>query len=335
MINNIKTAEYVRKGHPDRVCDIIADSLLDEFIKQDPNSRVAIEIFGCHGIITVGGEVSTNGYVGIPRVVKDVYRNVIGYKDDIGVQVNITEQSPEIHQLADMGAGDSGIMIGYATNETPEMLPIEVVLAKRIANELDKRGKELDLGPDGKIQVTIDKKTLVIKKLIIAYQVNNQECNLLIKDLVHGIIKNLPPLSLDDSKDTISLIPFLNGGFNADTGLTGRKNVLWYGPSIPTGGGAFAGKDATKVDRTGAYLARMIAVKEIQKTQKKESLVEIAHEIGKSTPIYIKIDGEIMDDKKTAVLTLVNVIKILGLNKPIYQDLGLNGHFGNDRFVWR
>jgi S-adenosylmethionine synthetase len=171
--------------------------------------------------------------------------------------------------------------------------------------------------------------------LIIAYQVNNQECNVLIKDLVNGIIQSIFPLSLESSKDTISLIPFFNGGFNADTGLTGRKNVLWYGPSIPTGGGAFAGKDATKVDRTGAYLARMIAVKEIQKTQKKESLVEIAYEIGKSTPIYIKIDGEMMDDKKTAVLKLADVIKILGLDKPIYQDLSLNGHFGSDRFAWR
>jgi S-adenosylmethionine synthetase len=119
----MKTAEYARRGHPDRVCDIIADSLLDEFLKQDPNSRVALEVFGCHGIITVGGEVTTKGYVDVIRVVKDVYKE-IGYNDTIGVQVNIVSQSPEIKKMADKGAGDSGIVVGYATNETKEMLPL-------------------------------------------------------------------------------------------------------------------------------------------------------------------------------------------------------------------
>jgi len=316
----IKTAEYVKRGHPDRVCDIIADSILDEYLKQDPYSRVAVEVFGSHGLITIGGEVTSNGKVDIEAVAKDVYRNIIGYESDINIQININKQSKEISYLADLGAGDSGIMIGYATNETKELLPLETVLAKTIANSLDKND---NFAPDGKVQVTIDDSKIV--KIVIAYQlwenssITKQDVMDLVSDI--GIVRD--HLSL---KTEWLLIPFFSGGFDADTGLTGRKNILWYGPSIPTGGGSFAGKDATKVDRTGAYLARMIASHGIN-NGKKECLVEIAYAIGQKYPLYLKIDGLIFPDV-IRIGTLEEIIQRLGLRKPVFQKASLNGHFG-------
>ena len=321
----MKTAEYVRKGHPDRVCEIIADSLLDEFIKQDPNSRVAIEVFGCHGIIIVGGEVTTNAHVDISKIVKDTYKE-IGYIDTVDVHMNISEQSREISDLADIGAGDSGIMIGYATNETKEMLPLEVVLAKNICNVLDKR-RDILL-PDGKVQVTLQND--IATNVVVSYQsIDDYD------DLVKTLVIQELGLHYNSVNTKIKIIRFVEGGFNADTGLTGRKNVLWYGPSIPTGGGAFAGKDPTKVDRTGAYLARMIAVRDIEKNKKEKSLVEIVYVIGSSTPLYIRIDGEMMDDSEILKLRLKDIIKIFKLDDPIYKDISLNGHFGNNEFIWK
>ena len=234
----IKTAEYARNGHPDRVADIMADSILDECLKQDSNTRSAIEVFGCHGIVYVGGELTTKAYVDIPKIVRKVYKE-IGYKDSIGVQTNIVSQSPEISDLANDGAGDSGIVTGYATNETEEMLPIEVVLAKEIADSLDKRmmafpsGKELL--PDGKIQVTIDEG--IATNVVIAYQSKCKVCD----GLVEGrAIEVLMDYDCYDNKETkIDIIRFEVGGFSADTGLTGRKNAIWYGPSVPIGGGSF------------------------------------------------------------------------------------------------
>jgi len=325
MNKSMKTAEYVRKGHPDRACEIIADSVLDEFIKQDPSSRVAIEVFGCHGVITVGGEVTTTGWVDIQTIVRDVYRE-IGYRNNIKISVDIAGQSQEIKDLADVGAGDSGIMIGYATNETKEMLPLEVVLAKNICNALDE--KRDILLPDGKVQVTLHNDLAV--NVVVSYQSINDYDHLIETLVIQELGSHY---SLVDSK--IKIIRFVEGGFNADTGMTGRKNVIWYGPSIPTGGGAFAGKDPTKVDRTVAYLARMIAVRDVEKNKKQQSLVEIAYVIGSSTPLYIKIDGEMMDDSKTLKLRLKDIIKILNLNKPIYKDISLTGHFGSKKFIWR
>ena len=231
----IKTSEYCRCGHPDRVCDILADSLLDEYLKQDPNSRVAIEVFGCHGIITVGGEVTSKAKVNINQIIKDVYKE-IGYNDSIGVQINIASQSPEISNLADDGAGDSGIVTGYACNETKEKLPLEVVLAKKIADKLDKDKKLL---PDGKIQVTL--KNNQIKNIVVAYQAKKNEDNY-VKKIVNDIIYDFN----SDNKDydyNLKLIHFVVGGFDSDTGLSGRKLVICYGPRIPIGGGNFSGKD--------------------------------------------------------------------------------------------
>ncbi len=322
----IRTSEYVRKGHPDRLCDIMSDAIVDAYLEQDPESRIAVDVFGCHNIITVGGEVTSSAKIDIPRIIKRVYKE-IGYKNIIGTNVNIAQQSPEISNLANKGAGDSGIMIGYATRETPEMIPLETALAKRIADTLDKIECLL---PDGKVQVTLNGD--YIKKLVIAFQTKkgteNDSINLIkqkIRELVHS--------NLNQDTEWI-LIPFNIGGFDADSGLTGRKNVLWYGPRIPIGGGAFAGKDATKVDRSGAYFARWLAIDHLKKSSNcKEAIVSIAFVIGQEKPIMLKLNNsEYLGKLKN--ITVKNIIEKLDLKKPIFEETSLKGHFGTNTFNW-
>ena len=333
MKNEIKTCEFARKGHPDRICDILADSLLDEYLKQDPTSRVAIEVFGCHGIITIGGEITSNANVNIPEIVKQVYHE-IGYKDEIGVQVNVVRQSPEISNLADEGAGDSGIITGYATRETKERLPLEVVLAKRIANKLDEDKRLL---PDGKVQVTLKSEVdFKIEDVVVSYQAEKNEDEY-VKKVVNDIIVNIDNNDRDYNY-RLKLVHFKVGGFEADTGLTGRKNILWYGPRIPTGGGAFAGKDPTKVDRSGAYWARKIAIDYLEIEKIEECFVEIAYAIGQNNPISIKINGELKEtlitDKNMMGITVSEVIEELNLRQPIYKTASLCGHFGYKGCPW-
>jgi len=317
----IKTAEMARCGHPDRLCDIISDALVDEFIKQDPMSRVAIDVVGGHNIIYVIGEVSTKGYVDVPKIVKEVYRE-IGYTDNVGVVVNIVEQSPEIRDLANTGAGDSGIMVGYATRETAEMLPLEVVICKRVCDLLDTLPY---LGPDGKVQATIDGTEL--KTLIVSVQGKesyDMASHLVKADLIKVLKDEFP---CDDLRLTI----FQKGGFDADSGLTGRKNVLWYGPQIPTGGGAFAGKDPTKVDRSGAYYARHLAKKWLKENpQEQEALVKIAFAIGKNESLSITINGQ----EYPFPIMVSEMIEELDLRKPQYKQASILGHFGNDSLTW-
>lgn len=316
----IRTAEYCKIGHPDRVADILADSLLDEYLKQDSHSRVAIEVFGCHGIITIGGEVTSKADVNVSQIVKDVYKE-IGYKDTIGVQANIVSQSPEISNLADEGAGDSGIVTGYACNETAEKLPLEVVLAKKIADALD---KEETLLPDGKIQVTLENNQ--IKDIVVAYQAKENQDEI-VKTIVRGIIFDTD-LHINYQ---LKLIHFVIGGFDADIGLTGRKNILWYGPRIPTGGGAFAGKDPNKVDRSGAYLARKIAIEELENQNLDECFVELAYVIGKNKPLYLKVNGENFTRENIHVFGVVNNLQ---LRQPIFKTASMNGHFGYNDCPW-
>lgn len=296
--------------------------LLDEFLKQDTDSKVAIEVFGCQGVIIIGGEVTTKGWVDIPKIVRQVYQE-IGYENHIGVQVNINSQSPEIKEKANKGAGDSGIVIGYATNETPEMLPLEVVLAKKICDLLEEMNQ---LKPDGKVQVSIEDEKIM--NLVIAYQAS-KEVNQIIKKKVNEKFKKYLT-----KKTKWNLIPFKKGGFEADTGLTGRKNVLWYGPRVPTGGGSFEGKDSTKVDRSGAYFARQIANRFLRTHKKKEVGVEIAYVIGKNNPLYIKINGEEMKESMVKEFGVSNIIKGLDLKKPIYKQTSMLGHFGDKEFNW-
>ena len=322
----MKTAEYARRGHPDRLCDIMSDAIVDAYLEQDPESRVAVDVFGCHNIITVGGEVTSNAKIDIPTIIKNVYKEV-GYKDTIGINVNIAQQSPEISILADYGAGDSGIMIGYATRETPEMIPLETALAKRISDKLD----EMEcLLPDGKVQITLEGN--YIKKLVIAFQAKkgteNDSTNTVKKEIEKLIHSNL------DKNTQWILIAFNIGGFDADSGLTGRKNVLWYGPRIPIGGGAFAGKDATKVDRSGAYFARWLAIDHLKKFPDcKEATVSIAFIIGQDKPVMLKINNsEYLD--KMGDITVKNIIERIDLKKPIFKETSLRGHFGTNIFSW-
>lgn len=323
-MTQLKTAEYVRKGHPDRVCDIISDAIVDEYIKQDPDSRVAVDVFGCHGIITVGGEVTSKATINIPRIVKSTYRE-IGYEDEIGVQANIAKQSFEIKRLADRGAGDSGIVIGYATNETKEMLPLEVVLAKRICSKLDTLSW---LKPDGKVQVTLKGKE--IEELVVSVQGRQAE-----KERLRNILQN------DFPHKKLYLTVYEVGGFEADSGLTGRKNVLWYGPRIPTGGGAFAGKDGTKVDRSGAYYARRVAIKALKEHKLKECLVELAFIIGRDEAVMVRVGG--VDENEEMINIILpgleevgvsRMIKRLNLKKSIFKEASLKGHFGHKDFSW-
>lgn len=313
----MRTAEYCRLGHPDRMADVIADALVDEFIKQDPFSRVAIDVIGGHNTIYVIGEVSTKGYVDVPKVVKEVYQE-IGYANNVGVLINIVEQSPEISNLANVGAGDSGIMVGYATRETPEMLPLEVVLCKKICDELDTLQY---LEPDGKVQVTLDDKG-GLDTLVVSVQGNP-----MYKSALEDLLKHKFPC-----KD-LRLIVYSNGGFDADSGLTGRKNVLWYGPQVPTGGGAFAGKDPTKVDRSGAYYARKLAINYLREhSELKDVLIKISFAIGKNEPLEITINDSII--YHVVGTTVSTILDILELRQPIYKQASLLGHFGNKELSW-
>jgi len=322
---NIKTAEYARKGHPDRTCDILSDAILDEYLKQDKMSRCAIEVFGAHGIVYVAGEVTSTANVNVPKIVKEVYKE-IGYKDNVGVQVNIIHQSKEIGELANTGAGDSGIVTGYATSETKEMLPLETALAKRVADAIDANARPW-IFPDGKIQVTIQNDK--VTDIVISYQ-----CYKKIDKIIKEIASNVISTNINSDTKWV-LIPFQIGGFEADTGLTGRKNVLWYGPSIPIGGGAFAGKDATKVDRSGAYLARNIAKKRVEDGENKECFVEIAYAMGDDKPLYVKIvecgiEMQTIAEEQLDDVSVSNTIHKFDMRKPIYKEASLKGHFGYD-----
>lgn len=313
----MKTAEYVRKGHPDRVCDIMSDAIVDAYLEQDPESRIAVDVFGCHNIITVGGEVTSKAKIDIPTIIKNVYKE-IGYDDIIDIKVNIAQQSPEINSLANDGAGDSGIMIGYATRETPEMLPLEVVIAKKICDRLDTLPY---LMPDGKVQVITENNEVI--NLVVSVQGDSSYK----AELEELLKKEFPHKKLN-------LIIYQLGGFDADSGLTGRKNVLWYGPRIATGGGAFAGKDATKVDRSGAYFARWLAIDHLKKFPDcKEATVSIAFIIGRDKPVMLKVNNsEYLDE--AGEITVKSMIEKLDLKKPVFKETSLGGHFGTSMFSW-
>ena len=273
-----KTAEVVTPKHPDKICDRISDAILDACLEQDPNTRAAIETMGGHGIITVTGELTTKAYVDIPSIVKRVYGS------DIGVQTNIVTQSPEIAQGVDTGgAGDQGIMIGYACNDNEEYIPQEYFLARKLAQEIYRRYPF-----DGKTQVTIinDNKLRVVASFQNAPKVD-------LEDMTKAFFENYPEYEIEalycNPAGDWSL-----GGFDADAGVTGRKLAVDnYGPRVPIGGGAFSGKDSTKVDRSAAYMARRLAVDYLEDTNAKEVLVRLAYAIGYDQPLEasVVIDG--------------------------------------------
>ena len=330
------TVESVTSGHPDKVCDQLSDAILDACLKQDRYSRVAVESFGSHGTLILGGEVKTRAKVDFERIARKVYRD-IGYTDTLKVLNTIAKQSPDIAMGVDTGgAGDQGIMYGYATNETKEMLPLGVVLCHALARRLEKlrRDKTLKwLKPDGKTQVTISN-----GKVITALCSTQHDKKVSQEEIRKQLIKHLFTPILGNLKNIEILVnptgQFILGGFTADAGLTGRKIMVdTYGGVMPHGGGAFSGKDATKVDRSAAYMCRFVAKNLVANGYAKKALVSVAYAIGRVEPVMI----EAFDEKGKNLTKIVNehfdfrpraIIKRLGLNRPIFQATAAYGHFG-------
>ncbi len=334
------TAESVTSGHPDKMCDQISDAILDACLEQDPTSRVAIETFGSHGLLVIGGEVTTNAKVDYESIARNIYKN-IGYEDDLKIIVNVVEQSPDIAMgVNNGGAGDQGIMYGFATSETPELMPKGSILTHKLARQLEKvRRKNSLLRPDGKTQVTIvdGKISTVLVSVQHAPEISQEELKVLISEEV------IKPLVGDISKIEILVNPtgnFVKGGFMADTGLTGRKIVVdTYGGIIPHGGGCFSGKDATKVDRSAAYMARFAARNIVTNGYADECLISVAYAIGRAEPLMIRAinkRGEDLSDlvNKNFDFKPLAIIDRLGLRKPIFLKTAAYGHFGKKGLPW-
>ncbi len=314
----IRTAECITPKHPDKICDRISDAILDACLKQDPNTRAAIETMGGHGIITVTGELTTSAFVDIPEIVKSVYGK------EIGVQTNIVMQSPEISQGVDTGgAGDQGIMIGYACTENDQMVPQEYYLARKLCESI-----YINHPYDGKTQVTIlDDDSL---NVVASFQ------NTSSKDLIHHINDFFAKTNYTINSLHCNPAGEWNlGGFDADTGLTGRKLAVDnYGPRIPLGGGAFSGKDSSKVDRSAAYMARRIATDYIEKYKAGEVYVTLAYAIGHDKPLQA---SALVDGKEINIddydLTPKGIVEFLGLKQPIFFETSKWGHMGKN-FSW-
>lgn len=339
FIPKMYTVESVTAGHPDKVCDQISDAILDACLAQDQMSRVAVECFGAHGHLVIGGEVTTTAKVDYAAVARQVYRD-IGYNEYLDITVHVVEQSPDIARGVDTGgAGDQGIMYGFATDETPEFLPLGVVLAHRLARGLHALNKTLPLGPDGKTQVTIN------DGRVTDVVVSSQHATSLSLDELRKIITEnlLIPILGDVSDVKVHINPageWHLGGFAADTGLTGRKLMVdTYGGFVSHGGGAFSGKDATKVDRSAAYMCRHVARTLVAEGKAKQCLVSVAYAIGQAEPVMVTAVDEQGRDLSADVLPRFDfrplaIIEQLGLRQPKYQMTASYGHFGKKESVW-
>lgn len=343
-MGKITTVESVTSGHPDKICDQVSDAILDECLRQDPKSRVAIESFGSHGLFVVGGELTTKAKINAAEIVTQVYRS-IGYKDKLKIITNIIKQSPDIALGVDSGgAGDQGIMYGYATNETPEFLPLSISLVHKLTKgleELRKSKKITWLMPDGKAQVTMNgKKILTI--LVSAQHKKNITLEQIRRDITNKLIKKI--VNKEDLTNVNILVNptgrFEVGGFTADTGLTGRKIMVdTYGGLIPHGGGCFSGKDPTKVDRSGAYMCRFVAKNLVARGLAKSVLVSVAYAIGKEEPLMLTATNEKGKNLSTYVkrnfdFRPLSIIERLDLRKPIYLQTAAYGHFGKENLPW-
>lgn len=321
-MSQYKTAESVSPKHPDKLCDQISDAILDAYLKEDPASRVAVETVGGHGKVFVVGEVTSNAKVEVEPIVKRL-------AGEVELDIRLVTQSPEIASGVDTGgAGDQGIMIGYACNETPELLPLEVVLSRKLNQYLYKKWSF-----DGKTQVTI--KDGVVVSVVASFQ-NAPQAEL--ADQVKAWVdqEDLVKQSSDIDYHINPAGDWSIGGFDADTGLTGRKLVVDnYGPNIPIGGGCFSGKDPSKVDRSAAYMARKIAVDYLRKQNAQEVICRLAYAIGYEQPLEASV---IIDGKQQKVegydLTPNGIIKALDLRKPQYEETARYGHFGHKAFSW-
>lgn len=321
-MSKFRTAESVSPKHPDKLCDQISDAILDAYLAGDPNSRVAVETVGGHGKVFITGEVTSRTTVDIQPIVERI-------AGDVELETRIVKQSPEIAQGVDTGgAGDQGIMVGYACSETPELLPLETVLARRLNQYLYESWPY-----DGKTQITT--KDGVITSAVASFQ-NVSQAKL--KAAVELWLQN-EPLATPADDIALHINPAGDwdlGGFDADTGLTGRKLIVDnYGPHVPIGGGAFSGKDASKVDRSAAYAARKIAVDYLRQRNAKEVLVELAYAIGYDQPLEatVTVDG-IQEIVSGYDLSPNGITSLLDLKKPQYEQTARYGHFGHNEFSW-
>ena len=375
-MNKFFTSESVTEGHPDKICDQISDAVLDAILENDPEARVACECSCCTGLILVMGEITTKCYVDIPSIARKTVEE-IGYTrakfgfdaETCGVITSIREQSPDIamgvnssveHRasgdLADkIGAGDQGLMFGYATDETPEYMPMALTLAHKLTERLAYVRKQniLDyLRPDGKSQVTVEydgKKVKRIDAVVVSTQHSETvTTEKLREDIKREVIEAVLPKELLDENTKYYINPtgrFEIGGPHGDSGLTGRKIIVdTYGGSCPHGGGAFSGKDPTKVDRSAAYMARYICKNIVAAGLAKECTLELSYAIGVAKPLSVFIDtdgtgvipdGEIADIvNKEFDLRPYSIIQTLDLRKPIYKKTASYGHFGRSEFPW-
>jgi len=359
------TSESVTEGHPDKIADQISDAILDEALKSDPKSRVAIETLVTTGLAIVAGEMTTRAYIDIPAVVRETIRQV-GYTradygfdaDTCGVLVTIDRQSPDIAMGVDTGgAGDQGMMFGYACRETPELMPMPIQLAHRLAQrlgEVRRSGQLPYLRPDGKSQVTIeyqDGRPMRVEAIVLSTQ-HAEEAKIedLRRDLEAEVIRPVIGEGLRDGKTKVHINPtgrFVIGGPQGDTGVTGRKIIVdTYGGYAPHGGGAFSGKDPTKVDRSAAYMARYIAKNVVAAGLAERVQVQIAYAIGVADPVSVMVDtfgtAKVADDKLVALirdqfgLKPREIIESLDLLRPVYLKTAAYGHFGRSGpgFTW-
>lgn len=369
------TSESVTEGHPDKLCDYISDSILDSFLEKDENSRVACETVAGKGEIFITGEITSKAEVDIEKVVRQAIKEV-GYDNSeidmdyrtCKIIISLSKQSPDIALGVDKsletkkgegieseGAGDQGLMFGFACDETKELMPLPISLAHRLAKRLSEVRKQKIISylrPDGKVQVTIeynDGKPVRVDTIVISTQ-HDSDVNLdvLKKDIKDKVIKEIVPKELLDEKTKYYINPtgrFVIGGPLGDSGLTGRKIIVdTYGGYARHGGGAFSGKDATKVDRSAAYMARFLAKNIVANGYAKKCEIQFAYSIGVAKPVSIYIDTfgtntipeeEIVDKIKSKFdLTPRGIIEYLGLKKPIYRKTTNYGHFGKEDLSW-
>lgn len=366
MSSMLFTSESVTEGHPDKIADQVSDGVLDAVLKDDPTGRVACETFVTTGLLLVGGEVTTTTYVEIPNLVRGIIRE-IGYTDagmgfdylTCSVLNAIQQQSPDIALGVDRdGAGDQGMMFGYATNETKELMPLPIMLAHKLTMklaEVRKNGTLAYLRPDGKSQVSVryeDNKPVKVDTVVISTQHDPDVAQETIRrDVIAEVVKPiLPNEYIDESNIVYHINPtgrFVVGGPHGDTGLTGRKIIVdTYGGFGRHGGGAFSGKDPTKVDRSATYAARYIAKNIVAADLAERCEIQLAYAIGVAEPVSVRVEsfgtGKMPDEEiaklvqKTFVLTPKGIIEMLDLRKPIYKKTAAYGHFGRENigFTW-
>ena len=367
MTRTLFTSESVTEGHPDKICDQVSDAVLDEALRQDSESRVAVECLTKTGVIVVAGEVTTKAILDIPTIARGVLKE-IGYTkssygidaDTCAVLVHLEKQSPDIAQGVDssvkkeQGAGDQGMMFGFACNETPELLPLPIVLAHKLAQRLTyarKAGLIPYLGPDGKTQVTVeyvdDKPVRVDTILVSAQHDEGTDASTLRKDLISKVIAPVCEDWLDENSKILTnpTGKFVRGGPYADAGVTGRKIIVdTYGGAGRHGGGAFSGKDPSKVDRSGAYAARYIAKNIVAAGLAEKCEVQIAYAIGIAAPVSVHVNtfgtGKV-DEEKLVELIVTHfplkprqIIDTFQLKRPFYHRTSCYGHFGKEDLPW-